>query len=71
MEYEGTLRFVDLGPGQWVLELDEDEQVALVGAVPAALQDQDVVVTGRRVDVVSFGRGAERAIEVRSVRKFE
>ncbi|MCB9662570.1 MAG: hypothetical protein H6732_00505 [Alphaproteobacteria bacterium] len=68
MEWIGTLRYVDLGAGQWVLEQEEGGEMPLVGAVPAHLRDHEVVVQGRRVDALGFGRSMQRSIEVRDIR---
>ena len=65
-EWVGTLRFVDVGAGAWVLEGGRDS-VALYGAVPPELCDRRVRVTGRRVEIVTYGMPSGVAIEAESV----
>lgn len=63
MIVEGTLRFVDVGMGAWVLERP-GERVALLGKVPRALVDRAVRVVGERHDGVTAGMVGQSALRV-------
>lgn len=67
MSWTGTLSKRDLGPGVWVLETDDGEQIALYGDVPTALSGRRVKVQGREVEGMGFAMVGTRAIEVESV----
>lgn len=65
-EWVGTLRFLDVGMGAWVLEAGGGK-VALYGPIPAELKDRRVRVFGRRVEVFGYGMVGGAAIEVQRV----
>lgn len=65
--WDGVLRFVDLGMGQWVLELPDGERLPLWGEVPVTLRDVSVRVHGQMVARVGFGLDASRSIQVTDV----
>lgn len=67
MEFEGVLTYVDLGSGQWVLELENGDRHPLVGDVPDALRGQMVVVTGEQEELLGFGLTDSRPISVERV----
>lgn len=66
MILEGTLRFVDVGMGAWVLERP-GERVALLGKVPRALVDQPVRVIGEPHDGVTAGMVGRSAVQVERI----
>lgn len=66
--YVGTLRFVDVGPGTWVLDTEEGT-VQLSGSVPAAYDGQEVEVDGRPINALGFGMVSDRSVEVRRIAK--
>jgi hypothetical protein len=55
--WEGRLRFVDLGTGQWVLDTSTGARV-LVGAVPEAWEGRRVRVRGTQAGGFGFGLSA-------------
>lgn len=63
MILEGTLRFVDVGMGAWVLERP-GERVALLGKVPRALLNRPVRVTGEPHEGVTAGMVGRSALRV-------
>lgn len=63
----GTLRFLDIGPGTWVLDTEDGETLQLSGAVPRHLAGCAVEVEGRPVNAFGFGMTSDRSIEVRRV----
>lgn len=65
--WDGILRFVDLGMGQWVVELPDGQRLPLWGDVPASLRDCAVRVRGQVVSRVGFGLDAQRSIQVSDV----
>lgn len=68
MIWTGTLKRVDLGPGAWMLETADGEQLTLFGDVPADLKGRKVEVTGRPLrDGASFAM-AGPMVEVARVR---
>ncbi len=68
MRWSGKLIHVDIGPGQWALEVGAGSPMPLLGAVPSELAGQKVVVKGRRVEGMGIAMtGSAAAIEVESV----
>lgn len=67
MKLSGTLRFVDLGPGQWVLETPKGK-VALFGDIDRQLADQQVQVSGESVDGHSASMTGADGVMVKSIR---
>ncbi|MEZ4316045.1 MAG: hypothetical protein R3F61_01005 [Myxococcota bacterium] len=67
MKVTGKLKFVDMGPGQWVLETATGK-VALFGDIDSALDGRKVVVEGDAVDGMSASMVGGDAVAVRSVR---
>lgn len=69
MKWNGTLRFVDLGPGQWVLDT-KGGRMPLYGPVPENLRDAVVEVEGHPQESMGFGMvGGDQAIVVAEVRR--
>ena len=66
-KWTGTLRYLDIGPGTWVLDTDEGETLQLSGSVPRHLAGRTVEVEGRPVNAFGFGMTSDRSIEVRRV----
>ncbi|MCB9682944.1 MAG: hypothetical protein H6733_15875 [Alphaproteobacteria bacterium] len=64
---EGTLRFVDLGAGQWVLQTASGARHPLDGAVDRGWADREVVVHGTFVDGLGFGVSADRTLQVHRI----
>ncbi|MCB9676001.1 MAG: hypothetical protein H6737_12835 [Alphaproteobacteria bacterium] len=67
MTLKGTLKYVDLGPGQWVLETRKGK-VSLFGDIDTALDGREVEVEGDAVDGMSASMVGGSAVSVRSVR---
>jgi hypothetical protein len=65
-QWTGTLRYVDVGPGTWVLDTEEGT-LQLSGSVPANLAGTMVEVEGRPINAFGFGMVSDRSIEVRRV----
>ena len=63
MIVEGTLRFVDVGMGAWVVERP-GERVALLGMVPRVLVDRPVRVVGEWHDGVTAGMVGQSVLRV-------
>ncbi|MBT3222739.1 MAG: hypothetical protein HN348_26995 [Proteobacteria bacterium] len=69
MKFKGTLRHVDLGPGQWVLETDDGRKMPLYGDVPDNLAGKRVRVTGDEVQAMGFAMtGGSAGIEVHKIK---
>lgn len=66
MKYTGTLRYVDLGPGQWVLETSKGK-VSLFGDIGPELADRKVVVTGASVDGQTASMIGPDSVMVKSI----
>jgi hypothetical protein len=69
MSWTGTLEFVDLGTGQWVLNTDKGDKISLYGDVPKNLTGQRVQVSGKSVDAHGFAMVGAAGIEVSGVQK--
>lgn len=67
MKLTGTLRFVDLGPGQWVLETSS-KQYALFGDIDRGLADRKVMVSGQSVQGQSASMIGADGVMVESIR---
>ena len=67
MSEKGTLKFVDIGPGQWVLDTKRGK-VSLFGEIDPALDGREVVVEGDDVEGMSNSMTGGRAMTIRSVR---
>lgn len=65
-QWTGTLRYVDVGPGTWVLDTEEGT-LQLSGAVPSNLNGSQVDVEGRPINALGFGMVSDRSIEVRRI----
>ena len=69
MNWKGTLKYLDLGTGQWVLETAEGERLDLYGDIPPDLAGKRVVVAGKVVHGMGIGMtGGSPPIEVTAVR---
>lgn len=62
-EWVGTLRFVDVGLGAWLLE-ERSGAIPLFGVILAELKDRRVRVAGRRVEILGYGAAGGAAVEV-------
>ena len=69
MSWNGTLEFVDMGTGQWVLQTDSGEKISLYGQVPEDLSGQRVRVSGNAVEAHGFAMVGNRGIEVDKIEK--
>lgn len=69
MKLTGILRFVDLGPGQWMLETSQGK-VALYGDIDRSMADRRVEVEGTDVpDAQSISMTGGKALMVGSIRQ--
>ncbi len=69
MKWKGRLRHLDLGPGQWILETDDGQQVPLYGDVPEHLAGKRVRVSGDEVQAMGFAMtGGSTGIEVHKIK---
>lgn len=66
MTLKGKLKYVDLGPGQWVLETSGGK-VSLFGDIDTALDGREVEVEGDEVDAMSASMLGGKAVAVRKV----
>lgn len=67
MSKKGTLTFVDIGPGQWVLNTKRGK-VSLYGEIDPALEGREVEVEGDDVEGMSNTMTGGRGMTIRSVR---
>lgn len=68
MKLTGTLRFVDLGPGQWILKTSSGEY-ALFGDIDRQLAGQTVLVSGESIEGHSASMTGADGVMVKSIRR--
>ncbi len=68
MSWTGTLRWIDIGTGSWVLET-HGRKLNLVGDVPRDLADENVIVKGVELEGMGIGMIGSKIVQVEGVQK--
>ena len=68
MNYEGTLKFVDMGAGAWMLNTAAGEALQLLGDIPTKPDGKKVSVQGTPVNTHGYAMpGANKTIEISGI----
>lgn len=66
-DWSGTLQYVDIGTGQWVLETSAG-RLQLFGEIDPALDGKSVTVRGSRLDGASAAMASPNSVVIDSIR---